>query len=130
MAKKTSKLELSLSGYGDDVASADIEVASFDQKARLMRALKALGIAWGLAAVSVPIVVAHFFLVPGFVVTGIVLFVRRLRTEAIAVDAHGTCPNCGTEQRLDLASRWHLPQKLTCCNCQRSLTLYDSMSVR
>jgi uncharacterized protein involved in cysteine biosynthesis len=41
--------------------------------------LKGLALAWGAAAVSVFIPVAHFLLVPGFAVAGVVIFVKRMR---------------------------------------------------
>jgi len=41
----------------------------------------------------------------------------------LAADARGTCPDCGAEQRLDLAVRWRAPQPVTCQQCHRGLQL-------
>lgn len=42
---------------------------------------------------------------------------------AMGIGARGTCPDCGTEQQLDLASRWRALQPVTCTRCQRGLRL-------
>jgi hypothetical protein len=46
------------------------QIQEWNQKERLKRALKTLGISWGLAIVSVLIPLAHFILVPGFLLAG------------------------------------------------------------
>ncbi len=125
MAEQSSTLRLALSGYSEKSCPADVEVVSYDRSARLKRSLTGLGILWGAAALSVLIPVAHFFLVPGLFSAGIVIFFHRLRTDRRPVTGRGTCPHCGTEQELDLLARWQLPQNLTCCHCQRTLSLHD-----
>ena len=54
----------------------------YSPRERLLRALKILGIFWGLALLSVPILVAHFVLVPGFFLLGPVMAYRRYRVTA------------------------------------------------
>ncbi len=120
---KSMELNACLAGYQGETGHANIELVEYDGRERIVRALKALGMFWGLAAVSVFIAVAHFFLVPGFFITGIVLFFRRLKPGSIIAKARGTCPNCLTEQKLDIAGRFKNPAEVMCCTCKRTLTL-------
>jgi hypothetical protein len=112
-----------LTGYSGRSTPGTVTVVAFDRRARIRRALGALGTFWGCALGAVFIPVAHFLLVPGFFGFGIVQCVRRLGTHELGVGARGTCPDCGFEQRLELPSRWAVPQQVTCRRCQRGLTL-------
>src|SRR5205823_5366802 len=67
--------------------------------------------------------VAHLVLVASFLAYGGWQFFQRLGTVELATDAHGTCPDCGAEQALDLAARWRAPQPVTCRQCHRGLQL-------
>jgi hypothetical protein len=78
---------------------------------------------WGLAALSLFIPVAHAVLVPGFLGFGLYQFVQRAGTRELACEARGTCPDCGAEQALEVASRWRVPQDIACAACHRGLTL-------
>lgn len=113
----------SLRGYADEPTTATVKVVSFARGARLRRAATALAVSWLLAAATMLIPVAHLFLVPGLLVAGIVLFVKRSRARQVVQSATGTCPDCGAEQTLDLSGRWTLPQELACRECQRRLVL-------
>ncbi len=112
----------SISGYGPTPSNGTATLISLDRSARLQRAGVALGTAWLAAVVSILIPVAHFLLVPGFVVIGIVFFVVRLRTPTRATMVQGTCPDCGEAQEFDASGPWHLPRQLACRLCHRTLT--------
>jgi hypothetical protein len=90
---------------------------------RVGRALVALLVCWGLAAVSVPIVLAHFILVPGFFAAGLVLAYLRFRTARVVTRIHGACPRCGVEQDFQ-PPRWG--RKVDCPRCKNQLTLEES----
>ncbi len=117
------QLDLRLRGYSEPTETATISVRSYARPERVRRAVTGLAAAWGAALLSVFIPVAHFLLVPGFVLFGLFLFVTRIRTDRVVVDATGTCPDCGTQQTLDVHGRWHLPRQLACSHCHRILTL-------
>jgi hypothetical protein len=77
-----------------------------------------------LALVAVPIPVVHFVLVPGALLVGLTLGAVRMGQREIFSVAEGTCPFCGTRQRLGLAGRvFRLPRRVHCRNCQRDLDL-------
>jgi len=118
-------LELSLHGYSDRLGEARVRIETFDRAGRMRRALVGLAWCWGGALASVFIPIAHFLLVPGFAIAGVVVFSSRLRASTVIHDARGTCPDCGAEQNLDLSGRWYPPHSVTCRACQRSLTLRE-----
>lgn len=111
-----------MTGYSGRTA-ATVRVVFYDHAQRVRRALIGLGTWWGAALLSVLIPIAHFVLVPSFVIYGVYTFVRRLTANQVAVAGRGTCPDCGREQPLDVTGRWSLPRTTSCRYCQRSLQL-------
>jgi hypothetical protein len=112
-----------LAGYSDQRTEATIRIRSYDRAGRVKRAISGLLAWWGAAVVSVFIPVAHFFLVPGFLLFGLVTFVRRLKTPDLVVAAHGTCPDCGAAQDLDILGAWDASRDVICRECHRPLRL-------
>jgi hypothetical protein len=112
-----------LTGYGGSPTAGTVTVREFSRDERVRRALGGLGTWWGIALGSVFIPVAHFLLVPSFLLYGIWQFVQHLGTTSLATDAHGICPDCHTEQALELSPQWRVPQPVTCRNCHRGLRL-------
>ena len=112
-----------LSGYSGPATQGTVTVQEFSREERVRRALGGLGKWWGIALGSVFIPVAHFLLVPSFLLYGVWQFAQRLGTTSLAIDAHGVCPDCHTEQPLELAAQWRAPQPVTCRNCHRGLRL-------
>ena len=117
------QLQCRLRGYSDRPTIATVTVLHLDPLDRTRRALRHLGICWGGAIVSVFIPVAHFFLVPGCFLAGIVLLVVDLRTPQLVKAALGTCPDCGKEQVLDIPGRWKGGGDIACRYCHRMLRL-------
>ena len=111
-----------LTGYGENTTPGTAAIKTFRGAERLARAGKGMAIAWGAAAASIFIPVAHFLLVPGFALAGVVVFLRRTRTRETTDAIHGTCPDCGHEQGFHSTGVWRLPQHLTCQDCGRLLT--------
>lgn len=116
-------LTFTLSGYSGNPTRGTVTVQEFNKDERVRRALGGVARWWGLALASVFIPVAHFILVPSFLLYGIWQFAQRIGTTSFALDARGTCPDCHAEQTFELASRWQLPQPVTCASCHRGLRL-------
>jgi hypothetical protein len=112
-----------LHGFASGVGTGSARIVCYDRPARWRRAFAALARWWAIALLCVVIPVAHFVLVPSFCLFGVYTFVQRFATTERATVAHGRCPDCGTEQPLELAARWHVPQAVTCRHCRRGLTL-------
>lgn len=112
-----------LTGYSGEERDAHLRILSFDRGERVRRAVAGLVMWWALALGCVFIPVAHFVLVPGFLLYGVPAFVGRLKTDPVVVEAHGTCPDCGAEQDLDLLGPWREDRDLSCRECHRSLRI-------
>lgn len=95
---------------------------TLDRNGRFLRSLRILGICWGLAVLSLPILVFHFVLVPGFLIAGLFFFFVCLKEDRVVLGAIVPCPACGESTRLKgRALDW--PVQLDCGNCSRSLDL-------
>ena len=111
-----------LTGYSDSITAGEATIVYFEGGERMARAAKGLVMAWSAALVSVLIPVAHFLLVPGFFLAGLVVFARRMRRRVVMDAVRGACPDCEHEQTFDTSAAWRLPMHLTCVNCHRLLT--------
>lgn len=67
--------------------------------------------------------VAHFFLVPGFLIAGLVVFFRRRGAALVIQSARGKCPDCGAQQDFDAPTRWEPELTVDCKQCHRRLRL-------
>jgi hypothetical protein len=98
---------------------AVVTVRHFDAGERTRRALQSGGVLFGLAVLSVFIPIAHFVLVPSFLVASIVFTMLRLKQARKIVRVHGRCPRCSTEQDFEID---HAPLQgeieLTCTSCR------------
>jgi hypothetical protein len=90
---------------------------------RAVRVLKGLGACWGLAIVTAFIPVAHFFLVPGFAIGGVVLAVRWSGQSRTYVEARGPCPACGEEGVFGVKGKFTLPRETECAACGARVAL-------
>ncbi|HUK21698.1 MAG TPA: hypothetical protein VLV45_09095 [Gemmatimonadales bacterium] len=112
-----------LTGYSTRPATGTVQITSFTHEQRARRAFAELGKWWGASLLAVFIPVAHFVLVPAFLVYGAVQCIERWRTAEGASNARATCPDCGHEQVFDIPARWRVPQAVTCRACQRGLEI-------
>jgi hypothetical protein len=103
--------------------AASVTVRTHDRRARILRALRVLGICWGLAAVSVLIPIAHFLLVPAFFLAGPALAIPKLKESATVLSARGPCPACGAQQEFSVNSPVKERMPLSCGACRRGLRL-------
>lgn len=90
---------------------------------RLVRAVTALGL-WVVAAVCIFIPILHFFLVPGFVIAGVVLAVLRLREDVSLVALRGACPRCRNERTYSTSGRYREGRSVHCDGCGNAFTLH------
>jgi hypothetical protein len=90
---------------------------------RFARTLAGLGMFWGLALASVFIPVAHFILVPTFLVAGVVMAIKRAREDRRLLRVRGACPRCGAVQDLKPGGRFVDGRSFDCPSCHGNLTL-------
>jgi hypothetical protein len=121
---ETRSLTLPLKGFGSAPTPAHVIVATLSVRQRIARAGMIFAAALALALIALPIPLVHLVLVPGSLLLGLVLATSRLGQREVFRSAEGTCPFCGTAQRLGLAGRvFRLPREVFCRNCQRALDL-------
>src|SRR5262245_25629883 len=114
---------VTLTVFGAAPTAAVATVRHRSLASRVGRAALALGIAWLLAFPAIFFPVAHFVLVPGLVVGGVVLAALRLRETRTLARLQGTCPRCGTALNLTPGGRFRLPRSVQCVHCRNELTL-------
>jgi hypothetical protein len=119
-------LDVPLKGFGAAPTQAAVVVESLDFGHRMRRAALAFAAGAALALIAIPIPLVHFVLVPGALLLGVVFAGLRLNQREIIRSAEGSCPYCGTHQRLGLAGRvFRLPREVFCDRCRRPLDLGD-----
>jgi hypothetical protein len=112
-----------LTAFGHPSQPAQAVILEQAPGQRFARTLAGLGMFWGLALASVFIPVAHFVLVPTFVVAGIVLAVKRAREDRRLLLVRGACPRCGAVQELRPGGRFVDGRSFDCPKCHGNLTL-------
>ncbi|KAF0190719.1 MAG: hypothetical protein FD165_2507 [Gammaproteobacteria bacterium] len=99
----------------------------YSQKERTRRAALAWLGFWLLAALSIPIVVAHLILIPAFLIAGPVVAYRRLKMREAAEKATGFCPVHDGEFTMELEAGDTLPIWQPCPECHAPLHLVDAL---
>ena len=92
-------------------------VRTRDAGERTGRAVRAAGVCLGLAALSVLLPIAHFVLVPAFLIAAPILAVRRLRESASIVALTGTCPRCVEPRTFEAKGPFGPDLRTTCAVC-------------
>ncbi|HHM04962.1 MAG TPA: hypothetical protein ENJ19_04360 [Gammaproteobacteria bacterium] len=108
-------------------ASGDgvLETRVFTQQDRMRRAAQVWGLSWLLAVVTVFIPIAHFVLVPGFLIAGPAWAYMRYRVERINEKVSGTCPAHSGEITVNMEGADVLPFNTYCPECQAPLVIEE-----
>ena len=122
-AVAVSSVPASLVVFGSPPTSATATVVEQGPGRRAARALAGLGIFWAIAAVCVFIPIAHFLLVPTFLLGGIVVAALRLREGRRLLALRGACPRCGAEQDFGATGRFDKEREVVCPGCHTRLRL-------
>jgi len=102
---------------------AQMHITEFSVAEQKSRAIQSLLKFWLIAAVCILIPIAHFLLVPGFFIGGIIVASRRWKTEQEGDDASGNCPACDNHITIPLEKNADLPQWHDCPECADPLQL-------
>jgi len=95
----------------------------YDQSEAFQRASKMAGLFILLAFVTLFIPLAHFILVPSFLIAAVVVprLIYKIREASERVQ--GVCPSCGKEVSIKLDANDRLPLWRYCPDCDNSLQL-------
>ncbi len=123
--KRMSEIEVqaALTAFGHPPSRVTAVIIEQTPSQRLGRTLAGLGMFWALALGGLFIPVAHFILVPTFLVTGIVVAIKRAREDRRLVQLRGACPRCGAAQELTPGGRFATGRSVACPKCHGTLTL-------
>jgi hypothetical protein len=92
---------------------------------RLIRAAKIWALLWVLMVMSLPLMIIHFILVPGFLIAGPVVAMRRYRVMELPHHGEGHCPCCKQEVSLTADDCNRLPLRMPCPACKASLLFWE-----
>lgn len=95
----------------------------YEQSEALKRALKMAGLFLAAAAVTVFIPLAHFVLVPSFLIAAIVVPIGIYKIRQASEYAEGTCPSCSEIIKIKLDAKDRLPLWRYCPQCDNSVQL-------
>ncbi len=112
-----------LSQKSGESCDGTMRVQRFSEQECKLRAVKTLLLFWLIAAVCILIPIAHFILVPGFLIGGVVAASRNWKRTAEGLEADGECPVCHNAITIDLEKSAELPQWRSCPHCSESLEL-------
>ena len=128
MAENITRTIQFTSQTSGEANSAEMHVTSFSPHEQKMHALKSLLVFWAIATVSILIPIAHFLLVPGFLLGGIIVASRRWKVVEEGRDATGLCPSCGNHICIQLNKNAELPQWHDCPECSKPLALQPAVA--
>lgn len=114
---------------GEASGEGILHIRAYDAKERKMRAAKIWALMWLFAILSLPIIIAHFVLVPGFLIAGPVMAARRYRVEEEPDHISGQCPAGKEDFTLPLETSDHLPMWRYCPICNASLQVLEKEGV-
>lgn len=110
---------------GSKSHAATLDIIHYDQKDCMKRALMRLGLFWLLSIGSVPIIIAHWVLVPGFFIAGPIMAVIAYKTKQVVDSAKGTCPSCAESIAVKMEAKDTLPKWTYCPSCNNPLHITD-----
>ena len=100
----------------------------FSAADRTKRAIIALVGCWIIAAIAIPIPVAHLALVPGFLVAGPVLAYFRLKMSESKEKVLGTCPRHNGEITIKLENTDTIPKYTYCPDCDGAIQIVEKVT--
>jgi len=94
--------------------TGQLHISHYSQSERTTRALKMLALMWLFAIITVFIPLAHFVLVPAFLIAGPVIAYKRYQMEEHPSSAEGECPTCQQPSSIHLEPSDTLPMWTYC----------------
>jgi hypothetical protein len=93
-----------------------VRVKNFSPRETILRAAKGLGFCWLLALASVLVPIAHFVLVPLFLLAGPIWSFILFRQKSVLLGGEGECPKCKNHLKITKGNE-NWPLKETCPHC-------------
>ena len=107
------------------VREGALSFTQFSSGDRMGKALTVLGMCWGAAGITLFIPIAHFVLVPGFLIAGPVLAMMKYKVDRANDSVDVQCPHCDKTVSIKLDPADKLPLYSYCPDCNTSLHLTE-----
>lgn len=122
-----SKQELNIDIQDDNNNSADgtLYFTAYNPADRTTRAITALIVCWVIAGVTVFIPIAHFFLVPAFLIAGPIVGFSRYKQQDSKDRVEGTCPRHNGQITVKLENTDKLPKWTYCPECDGGIQFVE-----
>ena len=115
--------QVCIKGNDGQVSSGSLQTTHYDHNECVKRGLMKLGLFWLLALGSLPIIFAHWVLVPGFFIAGPWMGYRTFQAKYTRNDVRGDCPVCQEEVEIKMEARDELPKWTYCPSCNNPLQI-------
>jgi hypothetical protein len=115
-------IQVELLSASEKKTAGEVRAKYYDKSERSKRALKILGLLWGIALFCIIIPLAHFILVPGFFLAGPIVAFLFYNQNDIILGGSGNCPACGKPFKVARASI-HWPMNDVCSDCHNSVKI-------
>jgi len=109
------------------LGAGELHLQVFDKRDRMRRAVLAWLTCWGLALASLPIIFAHWVLVPGFFIAGPFAAYRYYHITGVPKKITGICPSCRQSMELGMEASDKLPMWRYCPQCNNSLYIDEGV---
>lgn len=115
--------QVHIKGNDGQATSGSLQTTHYDHSECVKRALMKLGLFWLLALGSLPIIFAHWVLVPGFFIAGPWMAYRTFQVKHTCDHVRGDCPVCQENVEIEMEARDELPKWTYCPRCNNPLQL-------
>lgn len=124
MATK-EQLAVEIKDDNNNTEDGTLYFTSFTKADRTKRAITIWVICWVLAVLSIPIILAHYILIPAFLIAGPVMARSRLKQEAEMEKVEGTCPHHHGPFTLKMEKTDVLPKWAYCPECDKGIQIIE-----
>ena len=109
----------------NNVTAGTLYSTSFTKADRTKRAITIWVICWVLAVLSIPIILAHYILIPAFLIAGPVMARARLKQVAEMEKVEGLCPHHNGPFTLKMEKTDILPKWAYCPECDKGIQILE-----
>jgi len=120
--EKGKKVEVSLKVAHQEATTGEVYTYCMNSSERLVHAGKYWGGCWLAALGAVFIPVAHFVLVPLFLIAGPIIGIIKFGQERVILGGRGSCPACSKELWIDsTVEKWPFGEVCSGCGVELSI---------
>jgi hypothetical protein len=123
--EKTFQVELV--SANENKTFGEVHAKYYNKNERSERALKVFGLLWGIGIFCIIIPLAHFILVPGFLLAGPVVAFFFYKQTDLVLGGFGKCPACGKPFKV-ARTRVQWPINDVCSECHNSVKIFPRES--